>query len=72
MRRREKVFSILAVLGSVMAAAGLILLSIFDTKRYVTLHRVFLFVFMLGVAISAIFTVVEVSLVLFLLQGQPC
>ena len=59
MRRIEKVFSILAVLGSVMAAAGLILLSVFDTKRYVTLHRVFLFVFMLGVAISAIFTVVE-------------
>ena len=53
-----------------MAAAGLILLAVFDTKNYVTLHRVFLFVFMLGVAISAVFTVVEVSLTLVLLQGQ--
>lgn len=59
MRRRERVLSIISVLGSIMAAAGLILLSIFDTKRHVTLHRVFLFIFMLGVAISAIFTVIE-------------
>ncbi|KAH6913150.1 Frag1/DRAM/Sfk1 [Coprinopsis sp. MPI-PUGE-AT-0042] len=59
MRTRERVLSILAILGSVMAAAGLILLSIFDTKRHATLHRVFLFIFMLGVALSAIFTVIE-------------
>jgi hypothetical protein len=42
MRRRESVFAWLAVLGSVIGAAGLILLSIFDTKRHTRLHRVFL------------------------------
>ena len=34
--------------------------SIFDTKRHTTLHRVFLLVFIVGVALSAIFTIVEV------------
>ncbi|KAJ7086134.1 Frag1/DRAM/Sfk1 family-domain-containing protein [Mycena belliarum] len=48
MRRREKVFSILAVLGSVLGGAGLVLLSIFDTRRHPRLHRVFLLLFMLG------------------------
>jgi Frag1/DRAM/Sfk1 family len=62
MRTRERVLSILAILGSLMAATGLILLSIFDTKRYARLHRLFLLIFMLGVALSAIFTVIEVSL----------
>ncbi|CAL1716476.1 unnamed protein product [Somion occarium] len=59
MRRRERVFSCLAIISSLFGAAGLILLSGFDTKRYVTLHRVFLLVFILGVGFSAIFTVVE-------------
>ncbi|KAJ7510432.1 Frag1/DRAM/Sfk1 family-domain-containing protein [Mycena galericulata] len=63
MRRREKVFSVLAVLGSVLGGAGLILLSIFDTKRHPSLHRVFLLLFMVGVALSALFTCVEVSCV---------
>ena len=60
MRKREKIFSILAILSSVVAAAGLILLSIFDTKRYTTAHRLFLLIFMLGVWFSAIFSVIEV------------
>ncbi|KAF7330278.1 hypothetical protein MVEN_02465700 [Mycena venus] len=60
MRRREKVFSVLAVLGSVIGGAGLILLSVFDTKRHMNLHRVFLLMFMVGVALSAIFTCIEV------------
>ncbi|KAF6754538.1 Frag1/DRAM/Sfk1 family-domain-containing protein [Ephemerocybe angulata] len=59
MRRREKVFSTLAVLGAFMGGCGLILLSIFDTKRYTSAHRAFLLVFMIGVALSAIFTIIE-------------
>jgi len=60
MRIRERVYAALAILGSFIGGAGLICLSIFDTKRYTVLHRVFLLVFILGVAISAIFTVIEV------------
>lgn len=59
MRRREKVFSTLAVLGSFIGGAGLILLSIFDTGRHQSLHRIFLLVFIFGVGLSAIFTIVE-------------
>ncbi|KAF5342631.1 hypothetical protein D9611_001917 [Ephemerocybe angulata] len=59
MRRREKIFSTLAVLGAFMGGCGLILLSIFDTKRYTSAHRAFLLVFMIGVALSAIFTIIE-------------
>lgn len=32
------------------------LLAVFDTKRHTSLHRLFLFLFMLGVVFSAIFT----------------
>ncbi|KAJ7056638.1 Frag1/DRAM/Sfk1 [Mycena amicta] len=59
MRRRETAFSVLAVFGSFLCGLGLILLSIFDTKRFVHLHRGFLLLFMVGVALSALFTVVE-------------
>ncbi|KAF9000711.1 Frag1/DRAM/Sfk1 [Cyathus striatus] len=59
MRMRERVLGTLAVLGSFIGGCGLILLSVFDTKRFPSLHRVFLLVFMLGVAVSAIFTIVE-------------
>ncbi|TFK94035.1 hypothetical protein K466DRAFT_510385 [Polyporus arcularius HHB13444] len=59
MRRRERVFSSLAILSSFIGACGLILLSIFDTKRHTSLHRVFLLVFIVGVGLSAIFTIVE-------------
>ncbi|KAG5354125.1 hypothetical protein C0989_007486 [Termitomyces sp. Mn162] len=59
MRKRELVFSCLAILGSFIGGLGLILLSIFDTERYTSAHRSFLLVFMVGVALSAIFTVVE-------------
>ena len=65
MRKREKTFSILAILSSIVAGCGLILLSIFDTKRYTTLHRLFLLIFMVGVWLTAIFSVVEV-------RHQPC
>jgi MFS family permease len=59
MRTRERVFSSLAILGSFIGGAGLILLSIFDTKRHHNLHDVLLLVFIVGVALSAIFTIVE-------------
>nr|GAT50192.1 predicted protein [Mycena chlorophos] len=59
MRRRQEVYGVLATVGAFIGGAGLILLSVFDTKRFPHLHRVFLLVFMAGVAISALFTVVE-------------
>jgi len=59
MRVREKVFSVLAILASMVAGVALILLSIFDTKRYTTLHRLFLLIFMIGVWLTAVFSVVE-------------
>ncbi|TFY73955.1 hypothetical protein EWM64_g10057 [Hericium alpestre] len=59
LRKRERVFSWLAILASFMGGAGLILLSIFDTKRHVSAHRSFLVVFIVGVALSAIFTIAE-------------
>ncbi|KAF5327275.1 hypothetical protein D9619_004241 [Psilocybe cf. subviscida] len=59
MRRRERVFSILAILGALIGGAGLILLSVFDTKRFPSVHRIFLLVFIVGVALSAIFSIVE-------------
>jgi hypothetical protein len=61
MRRREKVMSSLAIASSALGGSGIILLSIFDTKRFMRAHRAFLLVFIVGVALSAIFTVAEVS-----------
>jgi len=58
-RQRERVCGFLAVLGSFIGGLGLILLSILDTKRHTSLHRFFLLIFMLGVALSAIFTIIE-------------
>jgi hypothetical protein len=52
--------SSLAIFSSVVGGIGLVLLSIFDTKRFTSLHRGFLLVFMLGVVFSALFTVAEV------------
>ncbi|THH07456.1 hypothetical protein EW145_g3366 [Phellinidium pouzarii] len=59
MRRREKVMGSLAIFWSFVGGVGLILLSIFDTKRHSRLHRVFLLIFVVGTALSAIFTVIE-------------
>ena len=60
MRKREHVFAAFAILGSFIGGVGLICLAAFDTKRYTSLHRIFLLVFILGVGISAIFSVIEV------------
>lgn len=59
MRKRERVLGVLAIIGAFIAMWGLILLSGFDTGRYPSLHRVFLLVFIVGVALSAILTVLE-------------
>jgi xanthine/uracil permease len=53
--KTENVLSNLSLLFAIIGTAGLILLSIFDSYRYGTLHNVFLFLFMGGYIISAIF-----------------
>ncbi|KAF7773333.1 hypothetical protein Agabi119p4_5500 [Agaricus bisporus var. burnettii] len=58
-RRRERILSIFAIIGSFIGGLGLILLSIFDTGRFTSAHRAFLLVFIVGVALSAIFTILE-------------
>ncbi|KAF3098394.1 hypothetical protein TWF569_008692 [Orbilia oligospora] len=55
----QRVLSIISIIGAVIGSIGLILLAVFDTKRYTTLHRVFLAVFCIGVLISALGTVLE-------------
>lgn len=44
--KTEKILSIFAVIFAIIGAAGLILLSIFDTKTYPTVHDSMLGVFM--------------------------
>ena len=71
MRRREKVMSVLAIIGAMIGSLGLVLLAVYDTVRYETTHRIFLLVFMMGVALSAIFTVIEVSHISHLPPSSP-
>ncbi|KZT02611.1 uncharacterized protein LAESUDRAFT_752112 [Laetiporus sulphureus 93-53] len=59
MRRREKVFSILAIIGSFIGGGGLIMLSIFDVRRFHSVHDSMLVVFIVGVGLSAIFIIIE-------------
>jgi len=49
------VLSNLSLFFEIIGTAGLILLSIFDSYRYHTLHDIFLFCFMGGYVVSAIF-----------------
>lgn len=51
----EKVLSGLSMVFALVGTAGLILLSIFDTLRYPTLHDIFLLLFVVGYVVSAIF-----------------
>lgn len=55
----EKVLSILATIFAMIGAAGLILLTIFDTKDYHHVHDAMLVVFIAGYIISAIFICAE-------------
>lgn len=55
----QKILSLFAILFALIGAAGLILLSIFDTYRHNKLHNVFLLLFIGGYIISAIFLCAE-------------
>ncbi|KAG6370896.1 Frag1/DRAM/Sfk1 [Boletus reticuloceps] len=55
----ERIFGGLAIAGALIAMFGLAFLSGFDTARYPTEHLIFLLVFMVGVSLSSIFTVIE-------------
>lgn len=52
----ERVLVWLSILFAIIGAAGLILLSIFDTWRHKKLHDVFLLLFIGGYLLSAVFT----------------
>jgi len=60
MRKREHVFSTLAILSSFVGGVTLISLVLFDTKHYLVFHRVLVFIFILGVVTNGIFLVIEV------------
>lgn len=51
----QKIYSGCALVAAIAGAAGLILLSVFDTRRHNRLHNIFLAVFIIGYIISAIF-----------------
>jgi hypothetical protein len=51
----QKVLSVLTIIFAVIGAAGLILLSIFDTLHHHNLHDVFLVLFIGGYIVSAVF-----------------
>ncbi|KAI5779493.1 Frag1/DRAM/Sfk1 family-domain-containing protein [Geopyxis carbonaria] len=58
-RRLERTLDWASIAAGFMGAVSLLLLSVFDTRRYPTLHRLFLFLFMLGIVLSALFTTLE-------------
>jgi len=51
----QKIYSGIAIVAAIAGAAGLILLSIFDTVHHSRLHNIFLAIFIIGYVISAIF-----------------
>lgn len=51
----QKICSVVSIFAAIVGAAGLILLSIFDTLRHPRLHDVFLVLFIAGYIVSAIF-----------------
>lgn len=55
----QKICSIICIIAALAGAAGLILLSIFDTKRHPRLHDVFLVLFIAGYIVSAIAICIE-------------
>ncbi|KAJ9110632.1 hypothetical protein QFC19_001461 [Naganishia cerealis] len=60
MRRREQVFDWIAIFFTCVGSAGLILLSIFDAFNHSTIHWIMTIVFIVGVALSAIFQSAEI------------
>lgn len=55
----QKILSICSIVAAIVGAAGLILLTIFDTLHHPHLHRVFLGLFIGGYIVSAIFICAE-------------
>jgi len=55
----QKVLAILSIVFAIIGAAGLIMLTIFDTWHHPSLHNVFLSLFIGGYVISACFTCAE-------------
>ncbi|KAF2757094.1 hypothetical protein EJ05DRAFT_477320 [Pseudovirgaria hyperparasitica] len=55
----QKICSILSIIAAVVGAAGIILLSIFDTLHHPRLHNIFLVLFIAGYIVSAIFICIE-------------
>lgn len=53
--RMEKILSGISIFFALVGTIGLIALSIFDTLRHPQLHNVFLFLFIFGYVVSAIF-----------------
>jgi hypothetical protein len=51
----QKIYSLCSVIAAIVGAAGLILLSIFDTVRHHRAHQIFLGLFIGGYIVSAIF-----------------
>ncbi|OCF32767.1 hypothetical protein I317_03728 [Kwoniella heveanensis CBS 569] len=60
LRRREKVFDWLAIFFCVVGSAGLVLLSCFNAFDHSTVHWIMTLVFIVGVALSAIFQSAEI------------
>jgi len=61
MRRRESIFSILAIIFGTIAALALILLTIFDAYNHDNAHWAFTAIFVIAVAINAIFFSLEIN-----------
>ncbi|PSN65669.1 hypothetical protein BS50DRAFT_575645 [Corynespora cassiicola Philippines] len=55
----QKLYAVLSILFAIAGAAGLILLTIFDTLRHSRLHNIFLAVFIGGYVISAVFICIQ-------------
>ncbi|KAF8310490.1 hypothetical protein DL93DRAFT_2035074, partial [Clavulina sp. PMI_390] len=62
MRRTERVLSYCAIAGATIGGVAITLVSCFNTNSFPRAHDVFLLFFMIGVALSAIFTTAELGL----------
>lgn len=68
LRRRESVFSMLAIIAGFIAGLALSLLSIFDTDNHHNAHWTFTVIFIVGVFINAVFFSLEIN---SLYRGYP-
>ncbi|KAG8937373.1 hypothetical protein FRC03_008209, partial [Tulasnella sp. 419] len=66
--RSQKILAVCAILASALGGLALILLAVFDTRRYQSRHRLFLAIFVNGVFFSAVFTVAEYG---FMVKHSP-